>query len=85
MGHHNSRQARATTKLGSPECARPKTGAIVLFMALLFLFPGPVILLFGARGFSSAISVAFPLFAAYRRPVNRLYFFLGAWPLERGP
>jgi hypothetical protein len=52
----------------------PETGAIVLFIALLFLFFGPVPRLFGARAFSFAISMAFAVFGAHRRPVNRLYF-----------
>jgi hypothetical protein len=52
----------------------PETGATVLFIALFSLFFAPVIRLFCARAFSIAISMAFPVFGAYRRPVNRLYF-----------
>jgi hypothetical protein len=51
----------------------PETGAIALF----FLFFAPVPRLFGARAFSFANSMAFPVFGARRRPVNRLYFFNG--------
>jgi outer membrane autotransporter protein len=43
-------------------------------MALFFLFFAPVPRLFGARAFSFAISMAFAVFGAHRRPVNRLYF-----------
>src|SRR3984957_4019028 len=32
---------------------------------------------FSARVFSFAVSMAFPVFGAHRRPVNRLYFFEG--------
>jgi hypothetical protein len=52
----------------------PETGAILLFIALFFLFSGPVFLLFRFRAFFSAISMAFAAFGAHRRPVNRLYF-----------
>ncbi|HEY4921531.1 MAG TPA: hypothetical protein VII40_15615 [Xanthobacteraceae bacterium] len=52
----------------------PETGASVLFIALFFLFSGPVSRLFGARAFSFAISMAFAVFGAHLRPVNRLYF-----------
>jgi hypothetical protein len=51
-----------------------ETGAIVLFIALFFLFFGPVPRLFSARAFSFEISMAFPVFGAHRRPENRLYF-----------
>jgi len=64
----------------------PGTAAVVLLMALRFLFPilfflffGPVIRLFGARAFSLAISTTFAVFGAHRRPVNRLYFFQRAF------
>jgi len=70
----------------NPEMRPPETGAVVLLMALLFLFPilfflffDPVIRLFDARAFSFAISTAFAVFGTHRRPVNRLYFFRRAF------
>jgi hypothetical protein len=58
-----------------------ETKAIILLMALFFLFPvlfllffAPVVRLLGARAFSFTISMAFPVSGAHRRPVNRLYF-----------
>jgi hypothetical protein len=41
----------------------------------VFPVSAPVTRQFGARGFSFAVSMTFPVFGAPRRPVNRLYFF----------
>jgi hypothetical protein len=55
----------------------------------VFPVSAPVTRQFGARGFSFAVSMTFPVFGAPRRPVNRLYFFYngpftGAQPRTRG-
>jgi len=68
--------AEATRGLNRPSCPA-ETGAIVLLIFLFFLFFAPVIGRFSARVFSFAVSMAFPVFGAHRRPVNRLYFFEG--------
>jgi hypothetical protein len=72
----------ATAEIGSQVCARLKQERSSCVYALFFLFPvlvlpvfAPVIRLFGARAVSFAISGAFPVFGAHRRPVNHLYFF----------
>jgi hypothetical protein len=63
--------------MGRPLSLPPysRTSAIPLFFGPVFLFLAPVIRLFSERAFSLAISRAFPVFRAHRRPVNRLYFF----------
>jgi hypothetical protein len=52
-------------KTGNRECALPRTEAIVLLIALFFPLSAPVIRMFRAHAFSSAISMAFAVFVAY--------------------
>jgi hypothetical protein len=68
--------AEATRGLNRPSCPA-ETGAIVQLIFLFFLFFAPDIGRFSARVFSFAVSMAFPVFGAHRRSVNRLYFFAG--------